>query len=128
MIQRMSLFAAAILMAAAAPVLAQTSPAPPEQPASSGVIAPDWERRPQLEFPQGAMKSGVWAGDVILRCRVGPDRRLQACETVSERPAGAGFGAAATTGLEAGVISEGWLRTHQVGETGLLAVKFRMAE
>ncbi len=128
MIQRTALLAVAALTGAATPALAQTAPAPTEQAVSSQVIAPDWVRRPRLEFPQGALQSGVWAGDVVLRCRVGPERRLEACETVSERPAGVGFGAAAMMGLEEGVISEAWLKTHQVGETGLLSVKFRMAQ
>ncbi len=129
MIQRTALLAAAILTTGVAlPAMAQTSPAPPEQPTATGVITPDWEQRPQLEFPQGAMKDGIWAGDVVVRCRVGADRRLHDCETMAERPAGAGFGEAAVTGLESGVITEAWLRAHQTSETGRLVVKFRMAE
>jgi len=126
MIQRLSLIAAASLMAVSAPALAQTAPSPPEAVVSSEVIAPQWEKPPQLEYPQGAASRGVWGGTVMLRCQIGRDRRLHDCKAISERPADEGFAEAAMRGLEAGVISETWIKAHPGRETGILPVQFRL--
>ncbi|GEM_PF-4818265 len=128
MIQRIALLAGALLMTAA-PAMAQTSPAPSEpvgQVVASQVIAPQWETAPRLEYPQGAASRGVWGGTVMLRCQIGRDRRLHDCKAISERPADEGFAEAAMRGLEAGVISETWIKAHPGRETGILPVQFRL--
>jgi TonB family protein len=71
--------------------------------ASSGRAAemrqPDWLRRPKSEdilavYPREAMQRGI-GGTATISCIVTVQGGLRACTVSNERPAGAGFGAAA---------------------------------
>jgi TonB family protein len=70
-----------------------------EAPEPLLVTEPQWkpvgsEASPLRYYPEVALKSGV-EGRAKIRCIVGLDGRLEACEVLNEAPEGYAFGAAA---------------------------------
>lgn len=83
------------------------------------VRAPGWARQPTPDFPQAALRAGVEAGEVELRCAGRVSGRVEACEILSETPLGYGFGQSALAAAHEarlaprtvdGVATEGSLR------------------
>ncbi len=81
------------------------NPSPGQRSAtSSGAIQrvvnrPRWLTRPTFldfarHYPRQALEEGI-RGRAVLRCQVGDRGQLSGCSTISETPAGFGFGAAA---------------------------------
>lgn len=70
---------------------------PPATRMEDGVLVrnPMWARRPQPVFPARAMRNGVEAGSVVLRCESLAEGVLGACEVLEEGPPGQGFAEAA---------------------------------
>ena len=71
----------------------------PERPAVMGRYKPYWTETPDSDdmssfYPAHAQRHDI-NGRVTLRCQVGPDGRLNACQVRAEAPQGEGFGAAA---------------------------------
>jgi TonB family protein len=71
----------------------------PERPAVMGRYKPYWTETPDSDdmssfYPARAQRHDI-NGRVTLRCQVGPDGRLNACQVRAEAPQGEGFGVAA---------------------------------
>lgn len=73
--------------------------AAPASPPPPGAVPPHWVRQPRAEYPQEALRRGVTAGSVSIRCQVAADGRLRDCAADEESPAGVGFAEAAILSL-----------------------------
>ena len=83
---------------AARPVVAPDRPVDPVQtpaPVPEVMTNPTWAQPPIPVLPDGPMPEGITEARVRLACAVELDGRLSGCSTLSETPAGAGFGEAA---------------------------------
>ena len=67
-------------------------------------------------------------GHVLLRCKVTPERMLDACEVASEAPAGHGLGQAALDMAKGVKINDGTFRPEMVGRTIEIPMAFARDE
>jgi hypothetical protein len=89
---------ASALGVAARPDVAPERPVDPAQtpaPVPEVLTNPTWAQPPIPRLPDGPLPEGITEARVRLTCTVELDGLLSGCSTVSETPAGAGFGEAA---------------------------------
>ena len=112
---KMTAAAAAALLALAAPALAQSPPAAAPTPPPSR-----WARTPAPEqYRQMRASAGVKPGSrAVVRCHVDDAGALSACATVTETPAGSGYGRALASLAPAFQIKPEMVKTEAPG--GLL--------
>ena len=67
-------------------------------------------------------------GRVVLRCKVTPERMLDACEVASEAPAGHGLGQAALDMAKGVRINDGTFKPEMVGRTIEIPMAFAREE
>jgi protein TonB len=94
-----SLGGVVVALVAALAAFAQPAPAPLPPPQPLAFQDLKWSRLPSGDdvarvYPDRAARKGVMGGALVV-CRIGADRRLEACEVAGEAPANYGFGAAA---------------------------------
>lgn len=78
------------------PVAPAAEPSPSDRaPDVEGVTPPSWIRQPAPHYPELALRRGVEAGAVVLRCEAMASGSMGACEVLRESPPGVGFAEAA---------------------------------
>lgn len=70
------------------------------EPEPDGFIGPSWLVMPQPDYPDAALRASS-EGDALVQCIVQTDGSADACQIVSEAPAGMGFGEAVLAAMPA---------------------------
>jgi len=93
---------------AARPDVAPDRPVDPVQtpaPVPEVITNPTWAQPPIPRLPDGPLPEGITEARVRLSCTLELDGQLTGCSTVSETPAGAGFGEAAIEAAQSARVS-----------------------
>lgn len=101
----------------------------PAQLEARTVVRPEWTMLPtpaqfQAAFPESASKAGVLKAKAVMNCMVTAEGGLADCQTVSEDPAGYGFGQA-TLPLAGAFRLKIWTADGQPVVGGLVRVPIR---
>lgn len=112
----------------------ETEPPPPAAPPAAartedGVLVrnPMWVRRPRPDYPERAMRNGVEAGFVVLRCESLAEGVLGVCEVLEEGPPGQGFAEAAMASTREARLAARQMDGRPTDGTVTFTVRFVMA-
>ncbi|MNE25997.1 Gram-negative bacterial tonB protein [compost metagenome] len=90
------------------------------------IVAPEWSRLIQPEFPERAQSSGITAGSATVRCKAERSGALSDCTVIAEAPSDAGFGQAVLRASRSGRLSPKTVDNTPEGSTVTFTTNFRL--